>query len=243
MIKPISMIYYGWHDAAVDNNIINARPKYLVDNSPAGPWRGNANISKFTSAGIKYFEYIDGGYEGAVAQAIPNDLQSNLNYIDAAAAAGAYGIFLDEVSSSPSTASLNYLQQLADRAHSLGLRVAFNVGVDSWSDSLMAYCDFINGSESWNNLPLTVSQSKWASRIWLLTLNVADAVTAANLTNAALSKGIDAHYACTNYVSLPTWLQDYINQITVPAEESSEKIWIPLGIAVTITLIIVLNKK
>ena len=61
---PVNMIYYGWHDSTVDTKIINAHPEFLVDNSPAGPWRGNASISKFTSAGINYFEYIDGGYEG-----------------------------------------------------------------------------------------------------------------------------------------------------------------------------------
>ena len=189
---PLNLIYYGWHDAAVDAGIISANPEFLVDNSPAGPWRGNASVSKFTSAGIKYFEYIDGGYEGTTPQAIPNDLQSNLNYINAAVAAGAYGVFVDEVSSYPSAASLNYLKQIADRAHLQGLKVVFNVGVDSWSDSLMAYCDFINSSEIWNNAPLTASQSKWASRTWLLTQNVSSATTAAYLTNAAISKGIKA---------------------------------------------------
>jgi hypothetical protein len=211
---PINMIYYGWHDSTVDNSIISAKPEFLVDNSPAGPWKGNASISKFTSAGIKYFEYIDGGYEGTAKQAIPNDLQSNLNYISAAAAAGAYGVFLDEVSSSPSSASLNYLKQIADKAHSLGLKVVFNVGVDSWSDSLMAYCDFINSSEIWNNAPLTASQSKWASRTWLLTQDLTDATTAAYLTNSAISEGINAHYGTTSYGALPTWLGSYVSLIS-----------------------------
>ena len=213
---PINMIYYGWHNSTVDTQIINAHPEYLVDNSPAGPWRGNASISKFTSAGIKYFEYIDGGYEGTISRFIPNDLQSNLNYINAAAASGAYGVFVDEVSSNPSNASLNYLKQLADRAHSLGLKIVFNSGVNSWSDSLMIYCDFINSSEIWNNQALTASQTKWASRTWLLTQNVTNATTAAYLTNASLSKGIRAHYACNSYGALPTWLRYPIEQIITP---------------------------
>ncbi len=142
--------------------------------------------------------------------AIPNDLQSNLNYIDAIAAAGAYGVFVDEVSSQPSTAGLDYLKQLADRAHSLGLKVVFNAGVDSWSDSLMEYCDYINSSEIWSNAPLTDSQTRWASRTWFLTQGVNDAVTAARLTNAALGQGINALYACTSYMALPSWLDSYI---------------------------------
>lgn len=68
---PINMINYGGHSTTIDNSIINAHPEYLVDNSPAGPWRGNANISTFTSVGIKYFEYIDGGYEGTAPQPVP----------------------------------------------------------------------------------------------------------------------------------------------------------------------------
>ena len=221
---PVNMIYYGWHNTAVDTQIINAHPEFLVDNSPTGPWGGNASISKFTSAGIKYFEYIDGGYEGKVGQFIPNDLQSNLNYINAAAAGGAYGVFVDEVSSNPSNASLNYLMQLADRAHSLGLKVVFNCGVNSWSDSLMDYCDFINSSEVWNNNSLTTSQTKWASRTWLLTQNVTNATTAAYLTNASISKGIRAHYACTTYGALPAWLGTYVAQISLPTPEAEPKL-------------------
>lgn len=209
----INLIYYGTNSNATDQNIINANPEYLVNNSPAGPWVGNADISKFMAAGIKYFDYIDGGYEGTVHQAIPNDVQSNLNYIDAIAAAGAYGVFIDEVSSQPSAAGLSYLKQLADRAHSLGLKVVFNAGVDSWSDSLMEYCDFINSSEVWNNAPLTASQTKWGARTWFLTQGVTDAATAADLTSAAWAKGINASYVCNSYMALPAWLANYITLI------------------------------
>src|SRR5208283_358913 len=119
----IDLINYGGDSTTIDNTIINAHPAFIVDNSPAGPWKGNANISTFMSAGIKYFEYLDGGYEGTVARSIPNDITSNLNYITAAANAEAYGIFLDEVSSNPNSASLSYLQQIYNKARSLGLKV------------------------------------------------------------------------------------------------------------------------
>ncbi len=205
----INLINYAGDSTAIDNTIVNAHPAFIVDNSPAGPWKGNANINTFTAAGIKYFEYLDGGYEGTEAQAIPNDLNSNLNYITAVANAGAYGIFLDEVSDSPSSASLSYLQQIYNKAHSLRLKVVFNTGVDSWSDSLMNYCDIINSSEVWNNGALTASQSKWASRTWLLTQGVNDAATAAALTKAAWAKGILAEYACSSYGAIPSWLPSY----------------------------------
>ena len=211
---PINMIYYGWHNATVDYNIISAQPQFLVGNSPAGPWRGNASISLFTSAGIKYFEYIDGGYENKYSRAIPTDLQSNLNYITAAAQAGAYGIFLDEVSDGIYTAAnYYYLQQIADKAHSLGLKVVFNTGMFAWADQLMNYADFVNSSETWSNTALTTSQSKWASRTWLLSYGIYDATTAANLTIGAWSKGISAQYACSAFSGLPYWFESYIAQI------------------------------
>jgi hypothetical protein len=210
----IDMIYYGWNYSSTDQRIINAMPEDLVNNSPAGPWRGNADVSKFTSAGINYFEYIDGGYEGTQSRSIPNDLQSNLNYITAAKQAGAYGIFLDEVSDGIwTTADYAYLKQIADYAHGLGLKVVFNTGMSAWSDQLMSYCDYLTSSEDWQNTPLTTSQSTWASRTWLLTQGASSASKAASLTEAAWTKGIRAHYACALYTSLPDWLESYISEI------------------------------
>jgi len=110
----IDMIYYGSNSSSTDQRIVNAMPEFLVNNSPAGPWNGDANINTFTSAGIEYFEYIDGGYEGTHPRSIPNDLQSNLKYIAAAKSAGAYGIFLDEVSDGIWTnPNYDYLDQIS----------------------------------------------------------------------------------------------------------------------------------
>ena len=210
----IDMINYGTNSGGVDQMIINAHPEFLVDNSPAGPWKGDANISEYTAAGIKYFEYIDGGYEDTEAMSIPNDLASNFNYITAIAKDGAYGIFLDEVSSNPDAASISYLSQIYNAAHALRLKVVFNIGVDSWSDSLMSYCDYINTSEVWNNTALTASQTKWASRSWVLTQGVNDAATAANLTEGAWSKGLLAEYACIEYGTVPSWMPTYYSLIS-----------------------------
>ena len=214
-IKPvaINMIYYGSNGAGINQRIINAAPEYLVNNSPAGPAKGDANVLEYMSAGIKYFEYLDGGYEGTQARYVPNDLQSNLNYITAAANAGAYGVFLDEVSSDPDANSLDYLQQIYKKAHSLGLKVVFNTGVATWSDSLMQYCDFMNSSEIWHNEPLTRSQRKFAQRTWIETQEVAHADDAVRLTEAAWGLGFGAHYACYEYITLPDYSADYTAQI------------------------------
>jgi hypothetical protein len=165
------------------------------------------------AAGIKYFEYLDGGYEGTVSRSIPNDLQSNLNYIAAADNAGAYGIFLDEVSSYPGADSLTYLRQISKAARALGLKIVFNTGVASWSDQLMTYCDYMNSSETWRNNTLTKSQEKYRNRVWFETQEVTDAATAAKLTKTAWDEGIKAAYVCEKYIALPDWLDDYISQI------------------------------
>jgi hypothetical protein len=241
---PINMVYYGLHNDTVDQRIINAHPEFLVDNSAAGPWKGNASISKFMSAGIKYFEYLDGGYEGSLPGPIPNSLSSNLNYITAAAQSGAYGVFLDEVSDGKGvTPNYTYLQQIAGKAHGLGLKVVFNTGMSSWADQLMNYCDFMNSSEYWNNTSLTASQSTWASRTWLLTGGVSSASTAANLTRSAWNIGIRAHYACESYTALPSWLESYVSQVnTVPdfsLTTSQTAISFPSGSSAVFTVTII----
>ena len=183
----INMVFYGKHSAAIDEAIINANPEYLISTSQAGPMKGNADINKFTTAGIKYFEYLTGGYEEKFPKTLPVDLQSNFDFIDAVAAAGGYGIFFDEVSDGIWTIpDYSYLQQISSKAHSLGLKVVFNTGVNDWVDPLMDYCDYIGSTEQWANAPLTASQQKWANRTWLLRREgINDAVTAANLTTSA----------------------------------------------------------
>lgn len=207
----IPLIFYGWFNEADIAGIIQSNPKYLVANSPAGAWRGNADIKRFP--GIKYFEYLDGGYEGSLKGEIPNDLISNLLCINATAEAGGYGIFLDQVTAYPTSQSLSYLKGIHDKAQSLNLKVVFNCGVSSWSPSLMDYCDYICSSETWHNEALTPSQETYKERVWLLTQGVTSGSEGATLTKSAWNKGIDGHYACNQYTVLPTWFASYISQI------------------------------
>ena len=233
----INMIYYGSNTNGVDQRIISLVPEYLVDNSPSGPANGDANVIEYMSAGIKYFEYLDGGYEGTQDRYIPNDLQSNLNYIAAVANAGAFGVFLDEVSSNPNHDSLNYLQQIYKKAHSLGLKVVFNTGVSTWSDNLMKYCDFMNSSEIWHNEPLTRSQRKFAQKTWIETQEVTNAGDAVKLTEAAWGAGLGAHYACYEYITLPDYSEDYAARIRLYSKPYDGFI---LAIIIALTVFILL---
>ena len=228
---PINLVFYGTHNAAIDQQIVAAKPMFLIDNTPAGPWGGNCNASYFAGYGIKVFSYIDGGYEGSQSRSIPNDLTSNLNYIDAISKeSGVYGVFVDEVSAEPSSASLNYLSQIYTRAKQDGLAVMFNTGVDTWSDSLMQYCDYINSSEEYSGGAMTASQQKWASKTVLLAQNISDAATAANLTNTAVAKGFLAEYSCSSYENLPSYLTTYISLITGNTTQVNQApVFVPIG--------------
>jgi len=230
-MNPINLVFYGTHNSAIDQQIAAAKPMFLIDNTPDGPWGGNCNASFFAGYGIKVFSYIDGGYEGTQSRSIPNDLTSNLNYIDAISKeSGVYGVFVDEVSDEPSSAGLNYLSQIFTRAKQDGLAVMFNTGVDSWSDSLMQYCDYINSSEEYSGGMMTASQQKWASRTVLLAQNISDAATAANLTNTAIVKGFLAEYSCSSYENLPSYLTTYVSLITGNTTQVNQApVFAPIG--------------
>ena len=231
VLNPINLVFYGTHDTAIDQQIVAAKPMFLIDNATDGPWGGNCNASYFAGYGIKVFSYIDGGYEGTQARSIPNDLTSNLNYINAISKeSGVYGVFVDEVSAEPSSASLNYLSQIYARAKQDGLAVMFNTGEDSWSDYLMQYCDYINSSEEYSGGAMTASQQKWASRTVLLAQNISDAATAANLTNTAIAKGFLAEYSCSTYENLPSYLTTYVSLITGNTKQVNQApVFAPIG--------------
>ena len=198
-----------------------------IDNTPHGPWGGNCTASKFSAAGIKVFSYITAGYENGYSESIPNDLTSNLNYIDSIAAndTGTYGIFMDEVDSDPNNSPYpssgaafkwNYLQQISQEAHNKGLKLMCNTGENTWDDELMDDCDYLMSTEDYQGAALTASQSKWASRVVVLSEYVTDPSTAIEYTNKALSLGLLASYAGP-YTGLPSWWTTYITGIpTLP---------------------------
>jgi hypothetical protein len=201
--KDLCMIAYIWMDETVVSAILKVKPKYLVANNIIQAAQSSIGIQKFTAAGIKYFEYIDGGYESV-------DLVSILSDIDKVAAAGAYGIFIDQVSSEPAPDQLTFISNIYHKAQEHNLKVVLNVGVANWSDGLMDYCTFMQSTENWNGQNLSDSQLKWKERVWLLTEGCTLSNTASNLTLAAWNRGIAAHYACESYVALPSWLDSYI---------------------------------
>jgi hypothetical protein len=218
--RPISLVMYGSNSTAVDKRIIAAKPEYLICNTAHNPWEGNCTASKFNSAGIKVFSYITAGYENGYSESIPNDLASNLGYIDSIALSDrdTYGIFLDEVDNYPDVSAypvkgsafkLDYLNQISQKVHNKGMKLMCNTGSDNWDDRLMSYCDFLMSTEDYKGAALTASQKKWADRVVILSQNVTDAETAIQYTNKALSLGLHAVYTGP-YIGLPVWFETYV---------------------------------
>ena len=206
---PICLVNYGSHSTSIDNAIIAAKPMFQIDNFVGGYW-GGPSPANFNAAGILTFNYITGGYEGTEYKSTEDALASNLTRIQAIATGGSKGVFLDEVSAQPNSASLSYLSQIYAKAHGLGLLVAFNPGEDDINVSLMSYCDYICCSEAYNGQTLSATARQYASRVWLLTENISSASAAAAITKEAWAAGYLAHYACGDYNDLPSWLAAYV---------------------------------
>jgi hypothetical protein len=208
----LCIVNYGWNTSATNQAVINAKPDMTINNSSVGPWKGNASILAFMNAGIPYFEYLDGGYEGTQARSIPNDLQSNIAFMVAAKNAGAYGIFLDEVSTNPNAASISYLTAIHNEALLLGLKTIFNTGyyvfdaatLKNLTDLLMADEDYTG------NVPTSSEIAFGLSRIIVVNDQVATAANAISITKAAWINFGETW--CTDSVSyaLPSYMAAYI---------------------------------
>jgi len=205
-MRPIALVFYGWHNNTQDNRILAAKPLFLFDNTPKGPWHGNCSPSKFEPAGIHVYSYLTSGYEGG-RRSIPSDLMSNLAFIDAIATEGVTGIFLDEVSNNPGASSLSYLREIFQRCRERGLKLIFNTGVSGFSSDLFM-ADYVMARENWDGT-LRGSEASNPGRVLTLSQQVTDAVTAAELTNKAQELGLAGHYAGP-YTSLPSWFEAYV---------------------------------
>ena len=111
-----------------------------------------------------------------------------------------------------------YLAQLrAAMAHSYGLIVWGNVGVDNFDEWFFTQggFDFMQSSESWRGQSLSPVQQKWGSRIGVTGYNKGyTAQQAYDLTVNAWSKGIRYCYINTvEYTSIASWFEAYVDML------------------------------
>lgn len=130
---------------------------------------------------------------------------------------GVDGVFIDEVGAYPSAVQKQYLKELSTLAHSLGIVIWGNTGVnsfDAWFFNDGGF-DFMHSTEQWAGQSLTSTQSAYGSRISVAgfrsTYTAADAV---RLTRDAWSKGIRFCYVNNaEYQTIAPWFEQYANAV------------------------------
>jgi len=197
----LMMVYYGWHTTAIDQQILAADPHILIDNTPGGYWHANCNPLTFQSQGINVFSYIFSNYDNQPAA-------SNQALIDAIAAEGTYGVFIDQCKPTATPA----LSALCSYAQSRGLKVIVNPGNQPADDSHYQIADFVLTDEHYTGRSPSAIESRHLSQTIVVGWNPALTVQqAVDYTFEAWSAG----FAYTwqeqeEYVTLPTWLSTYI---------------------------------
>jgi hypothetical protein len=220
----MNMVYYGQHTPALDQSIIEAKPEYLIANTPHGLWSEMSGynffpgIAQYQKAGVKIIGYITAGYEGTHSGGnIGSEwfsLETNLELIKNMAERDQIdGVFIDECSSFPDLQSKAYLKALTSLATSLGLVTWGNVGVadfDSWFFTDGGF-DLMHSNEDWHGQPLTAFQKEWAYRISVTGIfNDITAKRALELTTDARAKGLAYCYISVGYHSIPKWFEEYV---------------------------------
>jgi hypothetical protein len=234
---------YGNHDelsysntlgnVPYDQRILAIKPEYVIDNPPHGLYGEMdeqiyhagytysyllQNVAGYQAAGIKVIGYITGGYEGSGGgdgyAAKWYSLETNKMLItNMATIDHVDGVFIDECSDFPNAASKSYLQQLSDLAHSYGLIVWTNTGVDNFDAWYFTsgVADFMQSSEAWVGQSLSPVQQQWGARISVTGFRSQyTAQDAYNLTINAWCKGLAYCYINNvEYTSIAPWFEQY----------------------------------
>jgi hypothetical protein len=214
---PLSLVYYGSHNSSIDNEILAAKPAILIDNTPAGLWKGSCNSSTFQNIGTTVFSYIwynfglAGSSNGVTINSGTTPYATNEKLIAAIAKEGTKGVFID---CSPSKADVG-ITTLCKYAHSLGLLVIVNPGTSPADESLYAIADYVMVSEAYTGQsPTSTEKGQYLNQTIVIGYNSSwNATQAATYTKDAWTLGFPFSYSCQNYNSLPSWFTTYISLI------------------------------
>lgn len=209
--NPLAMVFYGWHNSTVDQRIVNAKPGILIGNTPAGYWHGNTNSAFFQSKGISVFSYITANYD-------QHSLSQNYSLIDAIAAEGTRGVFVDQASPSATT----YNSQLCSYAHSKGLLVMLNPGMPYINANMYSIADYVVTDEHYQGRAPAAVELPRLSQTIVIGFGNWTAQQAAYYTNLAWSKGFAySWHEQTEYTVLPPWLEEYVSLLSPPSTTAS----------------------
>ncbi len=217
------VIYYGH---LIDENgsmtdqtsrILAAKPELVI--VPYSFPNGDLNLTpyvhkQFSDAGIKVLTYTWTDY-GA------RDLNDVKADIDSQMAAGADGIFVDEVTNIDTDSEYDYYANVYVHIKSYGQDklVIMNPGHYKVNERIMSISDIVSLEEEW----VYHDQISWMdkyppSRFMGVSSNeyctgCVSESNAVNKTEEAWSAGIGYHFATDRYIDLPTWFDSYASQV------------------------------
>jgi len=217
----IAMVDYGYHDDHSSNphlaTIQAVKPDILIDNTPHGYWGGQCLPPAYNAYGVHVYSYITGGYEGTKYRSDEDNNAANLARISGIKNDGAAGVFLDEVSSHPDAAGRAYISDMFEQAHASGLKIILNPGTPDFDTFLVSHSDYIVTDEQYDGRRKpTASELFDLSKMIVLNDSVPDADSAAKVTDGARNNGLGHSYACTKYIEIPSWINDYMSLINHP---------------------------
>ncbi len=226
----MSLVYYGAVDAGVQARLRAALPEYLVCNTAQGLWgslQGRATawsrrqLEAFKEVGVRPIGYITSGYEGSGSGGNLGpewySLETNRRLVTSMAELdGVSGVFIDECSAFPGAAAKAYLEDLTRLAHEHQLVAWGNVGqddFDAWFFTDGGF-DYMHSTEQWHGQALSRPQREFGTRISVTGLGEKHTLEdAVRLTRQAWERGLAYCYVTNSYLSLPSWLEEYVKEV------------------------------
>lgn len=221
-VQDLYVIYYGHlvnSDGSITDQasrIIEARPQLAIVpySFPDGEPNLTDNVrQQFKDAGIKVLTYIWTKYGERSIDEVQTDIDSQL-------AAGADGIFVDEVTNIENDNEYNYYSAIYKyvKSHDSSKLVVMNPGHYKVTERIMQISDIVSLEEEW----IYHGQIAWKghyppSRFMGVSSNeYCECITeenAAGKTLEAWSSGIGYHFATDRYIGLPEWFSGYASQV------------------------------
>lgn len=230
------VIFYGWLVDGPDG-APNAAARAIAAAQPAALLAHvntfepvHANLSRpvldlLHGAGVRVFAYVTTSYAARERGAVAAEVRACL-------AAGADGIFFDEVYNFLDGAHTDYYRALADHVREAGKTVVMNTGIAETGEAIMGVTDCLMVEHQWRMLYqrncwwrgypaerfMGNSSNEPGARAYLgrrITLN-----RAVRDTREAWTNGIGWHCSTDRYIWLPPWFEAYT--AAMAKEESAE---------------------
>lgn len=228
LVQGLCEFYYGGYDTAQTQRILNAKPQFLVTETPGGSYGTYCPVSQIQDAGIKVFSYVHVGYCSDYhwhGDTSDDSYSGVMAFIDTVAddKDNCYGIFFDESPYSlytgmsqsvlpTGTWAGHSLKDAIDKAHNRGLVVMLGIGSLGFSTDLWA-ADYILSDENYTGRSPGEEEKGYESRCVVIGAGVKDATKAVTYTKNAWANGFGFAYECSSYGSMASWFESYISKL------------------------------